>query len=330
MANILLTGAAGFIGSNLSQRLVSEGHFVLGVDNLCTGRMQNLEALRTHKDFDFLNQDVIKPFPSHHPISKMKFDWVMHLASPASPPKYFERPIETMLVNGEGTRHLLDLAVQKGAKFFFASTSEIYGDPLEHPQPETYWGNVNPIGVRSIYDEGKRYGEAITYAYQRAKKLDVRVIRIFNTYGPQMDPDDGRVVTNLLMQAIRGNKFTIYGDGKQTRSFQYVTDLIEGIVRLMKSPYSSPVNLGNPNEFTILELAQAIEKLLGKKFEMEFLPLPSDDPKQRRPNIEVAKRELQWEPVVQLAEGLKLTHEHFAGVHAAKASETKKLNIIPS
>jgi nucleoside-diphosphate-sugar epimerase len=311
MANILLTGAAGFIGSHLSRRLVEDGHFVLGVDNFCTGRSGNLDGLRTHKDFDFLEWDVSKPFADKSPIRKFKFDWILHFASPASPPKYFSMPVETMTVNGEGTRHLLEMCRQQQAKFFYASTSEVYGDPLVHPQPETYWGNVNPNGVRSIYDEGKRYGEAMTYAYHRAKKVDVRVIRIFNTYGPNMDPEDGRVVTNLLMQAIRGQKFTIYGDGSQTRSFQYVSDLIEGITRLMKVSYTEPVNLGNPNEFTMLELAKAIEALVGKTIEIEFKPLPSDDPKQRKPDITVAKRELEWEPIIQLAEGLKLTHAHF-------------------
>lgn len=313
MANILLTGAAGFIGSNLSRRLVDEGHFVLGIDNFCTGRSVNLDDLKTHKDFDFFEHDVSKPFPSSHPIGKMKFDWVLHFASPASPPKYFDRPIDTMLVNGEGTRHLLDLCHARGAKFFYASTSEVYGDPLVHPQPETYWGNVNPIGVRSIYDEGKRYGEAITYAYHRAKKVDVRVIRIFNTYGPKMDPEDGRVVTNLLNQAMKGEALTMYGDGKQTRSFQYITDLVEGIVRLMRTSYTQPVNLGNPNEFTILELAAEVEKLVGKALQKEFRPLPSDDPKQRKPDISVAKKVLEWEPVVQLQEGLKRTYEAFGG-----------------
>ncbi|MBS1957887.1 MAG: SDR family oxidoreductase [Bdellovibrionales bacterium] len=314
MANILLTGAAGFIGSHLATELTAHGHFVLGIDNFCTGRSINLDGLKTNKDFDFLEHDISKPFPIACPVSRMKFDWVMHFASPASPPKYFAIPIETMLVNGEGTRHLLDFAHASRAKFFYSSTSEVYGDPLVHPQTESYWGNVNPIGVRSIYDEGKRYGEAITYAYHRAKKLDVRVIRIFNTYGPKMDPEDGRVVTNLLMQAIRGQEFTIYGDGKQTRSFQYVSDLIEGVIRLMDVDYNQPVNLGNPNEFTILELAKEIEKLTGKALQMTFRPLPSDDPKQRKPDITTAQRLLNWEPRVQLAEGLKLTHEYFAKI----------------
>ena len=311
MANILLTGVAGFIGSNLASRLLEDGHFVLGIDNFCTGRNVNLSDLKTHKDFDFIEHDVSKPFLTSQPMNKMKFDWVLHFASPASPPKYFERPIETMLVNGEGTRHLLDFANGIRAKFFYASTSEVYGDPLVHPQPETYWGNVNPIGVRSIYDEGKRYGEALTYAYHRAKKVDVRVIRIFNTYGPKMDPEDGRVVTNLLMQAIRGDRFTLYGDGKQTRSFQFITDLVEGITRVMKANYTQPVNLGNPNEFTILELAAEIEKLVGKKLTHEFKPLPADDPKQRKPDISVARKVLEWEPKIQLAEGLKITHQYF-------------------
>jgi dTDP-glucose 4,6-dehydratase len=220
-------------------------------------------------------------------------------------------PIETLRINSEGTRHLLEVCRKTGAKFFFASTSEVYGDPLVHPQPESYWGNVNPIGVRSIYDEAKRYGEAITYAYHRTHGVDVRVIRIFNTYGPRMDPEDGRVVTNLMFQALRNQPLTIYGDGSQTRSFQYVSDLIEGIVRLMGVDHSEPVNLGNPSEFTILEFANKVRSLIPTRSDTVYRPLPSDDPKQRKPEISLAKRILGWEPVVDLERGLALTLEYF-------------------
>jgi nucleoside-diphosphate-sugar epimerase len=313
--NILLTGAAGFIGSNLAERLVSEGHFVLGVDNCATGRLKNLAPLQGHAKFDFVNADVSQSIAKLSPASKVKWDWVMHLASPASPPKYFAIPVETMLVNGEGTRHLLEFARSHGngtgAKFFFSSTSEVYGDPLVHPQTEGYWGNVNPIGVRSIYDEAKRYAEAMIYAFHRTHQTDVRVIRIFNTYGPKMDPQDGRVVTNLMFQALRNEAMTIYGDGKQTRSFQYVDDLVEGIVRLMKADYVWPVNLGNPDEFTILEFAEMVRKLIQTKSTLTFHELPQDDPKQRKPDITLANKILNWSPKVKLEQGLQKTLAYF-------------------
>jgi len=308
--NILITGAAGFIGSHLSKHFTDQGHFVLGLDNLCTGRMKNIRELKDSPLFEFANVDVSKPLPTAI-TEKKKWDWVLHFASPASPPKYFAIPIETMLVNAEGTRHLLELCRTQKAKFFYSSTSEVYGDPLVHPQPESYWGNVNSIGVRSIYDEAKRYGEAMIYSYHREFGVDVRVIRIFNTYGPKMDPEDGRVVTNLMFQALRGESMTIYGDGKQTRSFQYVSDLVDGIDRLMKADYPLPVNLGNPTEFTILEFASIVKKLIGTGGEFIFKPLPQDDPKQRKPDISLAKKLLQWEPKVQLAEGLARTLEYF-------------------
>lgn len=324
MKTILLTGAAGFIGSHLAQRLVQEGHTVLGVDNLCTGRMCNLKALEREPKFHFIEADVSKTLTSsNQALSNQKFDHLMHFASPASPPKYFGLPIETLLVNAEGTKRLLDLAHQNKAQFFLASTSEVYGDPLEHPQPETYWGNVNPIGVRSIYDEGKRYAEAMTYAYYRKHNVDVRVIRIFNTYGPHMDPEDGRVVTNLLFQALNHKPLTIYGDGSQTRSFQYVSDLIEGIIKLMNTQYVWPVNLGNPSEFTILDFAKKVQSLVYGSVHgstqgdaktqnpLVFEPLPQDDPKQRKPDIYIAKKVLQWEPKISLDEGLKLTLNAF-------------------
>ncbi len=307
---ILLTGAAGFVGSHLAERLTKEGHFVLGVDNLCTGRLKNLDSFKNTSNFDFVEADASKPLSSAI-RSKQKWDWVMHLASPASPPKYFAIPVETMLINAEGTRHLLELARENNSKFFYSSTSEVYGDPNVHPQPESYWGNVNPIGVRSIYDEAKRYGEAMIYAYHRAHKLDVRVIRIFNTYGPKMDPEDGRVVTNLMFQALRNEAMTIYGDGKQTRSFQYVADLVEGIVRLMGTDYVWPVNLGNPGEFTILEFAEMVKKLIPTTSKLEFRDLPQDDPKQRKPDIALADKLMGWSPKVNLEEGLKLTLDYF-------------------
>jgi nucleoside-diphosphate-sugar epimerase len=310
MKNILLTGAAGFVGSHLAERLLKEGHFVLGVDNLCTGREQNLNSFRDHENFEFVNADASVPLSSEL-RKKKKWDWVMHLASPASPPKYFAIPIETMLINSEGTRHLLEIAKENKASFFYSSTSEVYGDPLVHPQKENYWGNVNPIGVRSIYDEAKRYGEALIYAYHREFKLDVRVIRIFNTYGPRMDPEDGRVVTNLMFQALRNEAMTIYGDGKQTRSFQYVSDLVDGIVKLMNKDYVLPVNLGNPDEFTILEFAEKVKSLIPTTSSLMFHELPSDDPKKRKPDIALAKTLLGWEPKVKLAEGLAKTLEFF-------------------
>ena len=308
--NILLTGAAGFIGSNLSKKFVEQGHFVLGVDNLSTGRLKNLKELEGNPNFEFANFDASLPLPATL-RTKKKWDWIFHFASPASPPKYFALPVETMTINAEGTRHLLELARENGSKFFYSSTSEVYGDPLEHPQPETYWGNVNSIGVRSIYDEGKRYGEAMVYAFHRAYQLDVRVIRIFNTYGPKMDPEDGRVVTNLMFQALRNEPMTIYGDGSQTRSFQYIDDLIAGILKLMQASYVWPVNLGNPDEFSVNEFAEQVKLTIPTRSEFVFRPLPQDDPKQRKPDIRLAKKLLDWEPRVKLAEGLVRTLEYF-------------------
>ncbi len=238
-------------------------------------------------------------------------DWVLHFASPASPVKYLEDPIGTLRVNAEGTRNLLELALQRGAAFLLASTSEVYGDPLEHPQTESYWGNVNPIGPRSVYDEGKRYAETLTTAFHAKRGVPVRICRIFNTYGPRMDPLDGRVVSNLIVQALSGRPMTIYGDGRQTRSFQYVDDLIEGIVRLMGADFSSPVNLGNPVEFTMLELADMVRRLTGTTAPIEFAPLPVEDPTRRQPDIALARRLLNWEPVVPLEQGLRLTIEAY-------------------
>ena len=307
--SVLLTGAAGFVGSHLAERLLGDGFEVVGVDNLCTGRLKNIESFRDHPGFQFVQADASRPLPGE--ITGRKFNWVMHFASPASPPKYFGMPIETLTINSEGTRHLLEICRHSGAKFFYASTSEVYGDPLVHPQVETYWGNVNPIGVRSIYDEAKRYGEAMAYAYHRTFGVDVRVIRIFNTYGPRMDPEDGRVVTNLMFQALRNEPMTVYGDGRQTRSFQYISDLVDGIRRLMGAEYPWPVNLGNPGEFTILEFAELVRKVIPTRSEQVFRALPSDDPKQRRPDISLAKRLLDWEPRISLEEGLRQTLSFF-------------------
>ncbi len=306
---ILLTGAAGFLGSHLAERLLKEGHEVLGVDNLSTGQSRNLNRLAQYPSFRFLRADASHPLAVEEPL-----DWVLHLASPASPPRYLRLPVETLLVNAEGTRHLLDLALRKGARFFLASTSEVYGDPLVHPQPESYWGNVNPIGPRSIYDEGKRYAEALTLAYHRAYGVPVRIVRIFNTYGPAMDPEDGRVVSNFIIQALKGEPLTVFGDGSQTRSFCYVDDLIEGIRRLMEVDYPYPVNLGNPEEYRVLELAQLVKELTGSSSPITFLPLPEDDPKQRRPDITLARKLLGWEPKVPVREGLLRTIAYFREV----------------
>jgi dTDP-glucose 4,6-dehydratase len=303
---ILITGAAGFVGSNLTDRFLADGHSVVGVDNFVTGNPDNLGHLKAHPDFDFVQHDCAEPLKYSGPL-----DWIMHFASPASPPKYLKVPLETLRVNAEGSRHLLDLARNKEAGFFLASTSEIYGDPLVHPQNERYWGNVNPIGPRSIYDEAKRYAEAIAVAYHQTYKLPIRIIRIFNTYGPRMDPNDGRVVTNFISQALTGKALTIYGNGLHTRSFQYVDDLVEGIVRLIRVGYHSPVNLGNPEEYTILQLAALINELTGNQSELVFKDLPQDDPKQRQPDISLAKQLLGWEPKVPVRRGLMDTIKYF-------------------
>jgi nucleoside-diphosphate-sugar epimerase len=306
---VLLTGAAGFLGSHLAERLLKEGCEVIGVDNLSTGQRRNLDRLLAHPGFHFLQADVTRPLEVEGPL-----DWVLHFASPASPPRYLKLPIATLLVNAEGTRHLLDLALRKGARFFLASTSEVYGDPLVHPQLESYWGNVNPIGPRSIYDEGKRYAEALTTAYHRAYGVPVRIVRIFNSYGPFMDPEDGRVVSSFIVQALRGEPLTVFGDGSQTRSFCYVDDLIEGIRRLMEVDYPYPVNLGNPEEYRVLELAHLVKELTGSPSPITFLPLPEDDPKQRRPDITLARKLLGWEPKVSVREGLLRTIAYFREV----------------
>jgi nucleoside-diphosphate-sugar epimerase len=304
---ILLTGVAGFLGCNFATRLVADGHTVIGADNLITGRRVNLAQLETNPLFTWVEQDVIQPLEVAGAL-----DWVLHLASPASPPKYLENPLATLRVNSEGTLHLLELAQQKKAKFLIASTSEIYGDPdkAHHPQQESYWGNVNPLGARSVYDEAKRFAEAATALYGR-NGLSVRIPRLFNTYGPHMDPADGRIVTNFITQALSGEPMTLYGSGNQTRSLQYVDDLIEGFLKLMASNYAGPVNLGNPEEYTVRQIAELIRELTGSQSPLVYRPLPEDDPTQRKPDISLARRLLGWEPIVPAREGLARTVAHF-------------------
>ena len=297
---VLLTGSAGFVGSHLAARLLGEGHHVVGVDNYLSGQPRNTARLLEWPGFRFVEADVSRALPD--PGGPL--DWLLHFASPASPPHYQEHPIETLMVGAQGTQNALDLALTHGAQFLLASTSEVYGDPLVHPQPETYWGHVNPNGVRSCYDEAKRYAEAITMAYHRHHGLRTRIIRIFNTYGPHMRADDGRVVTNFVHQALRGEPLTVYGDGGQTRSFQYVDDLVEGVRRLMEVPYSGPVNLGNPDEYTVLDFARLIRDAVAPGLEIVHLPPAQDDPQQRRPDISLARSLLGWAPRVPLRDGL--------------------------
>jgi UDP-glucuronate decarboxylase len=302
---ILVTGGAGFLGSHLCDRLLADGHEVTAIDNLFTGRKINIQHLSAHPRFEFVRHDIIDPF-------KFEVDQIYNLACPASPPHYQFNPIKTIKTSVIGATNCLGLAKRVRARIFQASTSEVYGDPAVHPQPESYWGNVNPIGRRSCYDEGKRCAETLFFDYHREHKLDIRVIRIFNTYGPRMHENDGRVVSNFIVQALRGEEITIYGDGSQTRSFCYVEDLIEGFVRFMAQTETvGPMNLGNPGEFTMLELAELTLKLVGGKSKIVYKPLPSDDPKQRQPDITLAKKILKWEPKVPLEEGLKRTIEYF-------------------
>jgi UDP-glucuronate decarboxylase len=302
---ILVTGGAGFLGSHLCDRLIAEGHEVTVIDNLFTGRKQNIAHLLEHPRFEFVRHDVIDPF-------KFEVDQIYNLACPASPPHYQYNPIKTIKTSILGSINCLGLAKRVKARVFQASTSEVYGDPHVHPQPESYWGNVNPIGKRSCYDEGKRCAETLFFDYHREHKVDIRVVRIFNTYGPRMHESDGRVVSNFIVQALRGEDITIYGDGSQTRSFCYVDDLIEGWLRLMTQTETvGPMNLGNPTEFTMLQLAELTLKLVGGKSKIVHKPLPSDDPKQRRPDITFAQKVLKWEPKVPLEEGLQRTIAYF-------------------
>jgi UDP-glucuronate decarboxylase len=304
---VLVTGGAGFLGSHLCDRLIGQGYDVLCLDNFFTGRKQNIEHLLGNAHFELIRHDVIDPF-------KFEVDRIYNLACPASPPHYQYNPIKTTKTSVMGAINCLGLAKRVKARVFQASTSEVYGDPAVHPQPESYWGNVNPIGRRSCYDEGKRCAETLFFDYHRENGVDIRVVRIFNTYGPRMNPDDGRVVSNFIVQALRGENITVYGDGSQTRSFCYVDDLIEGFLRLMEqSETVGPVNIGNPGEFTMLELAEVVLKQVGGKSKIVHKDLPADDPKQRQPDITLAKKYLKWEPKVPLSEGIGKTIEYFRG-----------------
>ena len=308
MARVVVTGGAGFLGSHLCETLLARGDEVVCIDNLVTGDLANIAKFGDDARFTFLQQDISQPF-----TVAGRVDAVLNFASPASPPDYLDLPIETLKVGSIGTMYALDLARANGARFLTASTSEVYGDPHVHPQTEAYWGNVNPIGPRSVYDEAKRFGEALTMAYHRSYGVDTRIARIFNTYGPQMRPGDGRVVSNFIVQALRGQPITIYGDGGQTRSFCYVDDEIRGFLALLGADgIHDPVNIGNPNEFTILELAKVVLDVIGSSSEIVHEPLPQDDPTQRKPDIARARELLGWEPVVQLREGVERTAADFA------------------
>jgi len=304
---VLISGGAGFLGSHLCDWFIGRGFRVIAVDNLITGALRNVAHLKANKDFKLMKHDVSKPFKVAGRV-----DYVMHFASPASPVDYMNHPIATMLVGSYGTHNMLEIARAKKAVFFMASTSEVYGDPLVHPQKEDYWGHVNPNGPRSIYDEAKRYAEAAAFAYKRVYKMDVKVVRIFNTYGPRMQIKDGRVVPNFIDQILNHQPLTVYGDGKQTRSFCYVDDLVDGITKLLLSKISGPVNIGNPREFTILEFAELIRKKYNPKAKIIYQPLPQDDPKQRRPDISMARKELGWEPKVPLEVGIERTMDWFS------------------
>lgn len=303
---ILVTGGAGFIGSHLCTRLLNEGNEVISLDNYFTGSKENIVHLLDNPYFEMVRHDVTEPY-------FVEVDEIYNLACPASPVHYQYNPIKTIKTSVMGAINMLGLAKRVNAKVFQASTSEVYGDPHVHPQPESYWGNVNPIGIRSCYDEGKRCAETLFMDYHNQNDVDIKIVRIFNTYGPNMNPEDGRVVSNFIVQALKGQDITIFGDGQQTRSFQYVDDLVEGFTRLMATPkgFTGPVNIGNPHEFTMLELAQNVIELTGSSSKLTYKPLPQDDPKQRQPDISLAKKELDWEPKVQLREGLTKTIEYF-------------------
>lgn len=316
MTTALVTGGAGFLGSHLCERLLAEGHRVICIDNFLTGARRNIEHMMEREDFRFIEHDVTIPFEVKEDV-----DYVLHFASPASPIDYLELPIQTLKVGSLGTHNALGLTKAKKARFLLASTSEVYGDPLIHPQPETYWGNVNPVGPRGVYDEAKRFGEAMVMAYHRYHGLETRIVRIFNTYGPRMRPNDGRVVPAFSQQVLTGESLTVFGDGSQTRSFCYVDDLIEGIYRLLMSDRAEPTNIGNPHEMTILQFAKHLLKLTNSDSEIIFKPLPVDDPKTRQPDIAQAKKHLGWEPRVPLDEGLGKTLDYFRQV----LSEQKKL-----
>jgi len=319
---ILITGAAGFLGSHLCDRFINEGYHVIGMDNLLTGDKKNIEHLFALKEFEFYYHDVSKFV--HVPGD---LDYILHFASPASPIDYLKMPIQTMKVGSLGTHNLLGLAKEKKARMLIASTSEVYGDPLVHPQTESYWGNVNPIGPRGVYDEAKRFQEAITMAYNTYHGVETRIIRIFNTYGPRMRVNDGRVLPAFFSQAIRGEGLTVFGDGSQTRSFCYVDDLVEGIVRLLNSDYAYPVNIGNPNEISIKDFAEEIIRLTGTSQKVIYKDLPLDDPKQRQPDISKAKELLNWEPKINRAEGLKRTYDYFKSLTKEELNEKDHYNF---
>ncbi len=306
MPRTVITGAAGFIGSHLAEALLARGHAVVGIDNLLTGDLANIAHLSTHPEFVFVKHDVTNYVHVDGPV-----DYVLHWASPASPIDYLELPIPTLKVGALGTHNALGLAKAKGARFVIASTSEVYGDPAEHPQKETYWGNVNPVGPRGVYDEAKRFAEAITVAYHRYHGLDAKIVRIFNTYGPRMRVNDGRAVPTFIAQALRGEDVTVFGTGRQTRSFCYITDLVDGILRLMASDVNDPVNIGNPHEMTITDIAETIIRMTGSSSRLVTRPLPTDDPKVRRPDITRARTLLGWEPTVSLEDGLRDTIAYF-------------------
>jgi dTDP-glucose 4,6-dehydratase len=315
---ILITGAAGFLGSHLCDRFIAEGYQVVGMDNLITGDIKNIEHLFPLKQFEFYNHDV-----SNYVHVSGQLDYILHFASPASPIDYLKIPIQTLKVGSLGTHNLLGLAKEKKARFLIASTSEVYGDPTVHPQPEEYWGNVNPVGPRSVYDEAKRFQEAITMAYHTFHGLETRIVRIFNTYGPRMRLNDGRVLPAFIGQALRGEDLTIFGDGTQTRSFCYVDDLVEGIYRLLHSNYAYPVNIGNPNEISMNDFAQEIIKLTGTNQKIVYLPLPQDDPKQRQPDITKANEILNWSPEIDRKNGLKITYEYFKIFNKEQLEKTR-------
>lgn len=322
MKKVLITGAAGFLGSHLCDRFIKDGYHVIAMDNLITGRLKNIEHLFPLENFEFHNHDI-----SNYVHVSGKLDYILHFASPASPIDYLKIPIQTLKVGSLGTHNLLGLAKVKNARMLIASTSEVYGDPEVHPQNEQYWGNVNPIGPRGVYDEAKRFQEAITMAYHRFHGVETRIIRIFNTYGPRMRLNDGRVLPAFIGQALRGEDLTVFGDGSQTRSFCYVDDLVEGICRLLQSDYPEPVNIGNPDEITIGDFAEEIIKLTGTSQKVIYKELPENDPKKRRPDITKAKELLNWEPKVSRQEGLKLTYDFFKSLSKEELSEVDHYNF---